>query len=97
MNGHLLIEPLVQDQFIASGNDRYQEIGVVIAYDPDFDSDRMVWNGTTVSEPPKLISVGDKVYFDSWLAAKFPNGNDAFYWLVKWEDIRAVEHAPVPE
>lgn len=36
------------------------------------------------------VSPGDKVYFDSWLAAKYPNGRD-FYWLVKWEDVRAID------
>lgn len=97
VNGHLLIEPLVHEQFIATSQETYQEIGVVIDYDPDFDDDGVVWTGTGVTQPPKLINKGDKVYFDGWLAAKFPNGEDSFLWLVKWEDVRAVSHEEVPE
>jgi len=37
VNGHLLIEPLPQESFIASDRETYQEIGVVIDYDADFD------------------------------------------------------------
>jgi hypothetical protein len=97
VNGHLLIEPLPQESFIASDRETYQEIGVVIDYDEDFDDDTQVWTGTAVAQPPKLINKGDKVYFDSWLAAKFPKDKDSFYWLVKWEDVRGVDYAEIPE
>jgi co-chaperonin GroES (HSP10) len=93
VNGHLLIEPLPQESFIASDRETYQEIGVVIDYDADFEDDTTVWTGTTLSKPPQLINKGDKVYFDSWLAAKFPKDRDSFYWLVEWSNIRAVEYA----
>jgi co-chaperonin GroES (HSP10) len=78
VNGHLLIEPLKHDAFIASERDTYQEIGVVIEVAVEF---------------PEQFTVkkGDKVYFDSWLAAKYPKNDTEFYWLVKWEDVRAVE------
>jgi hypothetical protein len=50
-------------------------------------------DGPNVEDMIKLVGVGDKVYFDSWLAAKYPKeGTDDFYWLVKWDDVRAVEH-----
>ncbi len=76
VNGHLLIEPLKQDTFMAHENGVYQEIGVIIS----------------IPNENYGAKQGDKVYFDSWLAAKYPTGkgND-FYWLVKWDDVRAIE------
>lgn len=98
VNGHLLIEPLPQESFIASSQGAYQEIGIVIDYDEDFDFEHeLQWTGTSVVKPRLMIQKGDKVYFDSWLAAKFPKDQDTDYWLVKWEDVRAVEHETLPE
>ena len=78
VNGHLLIEPVVHSSFIASQKDTYEEIGIVKDFDKKI-------------EP--VFEIGDKVYFDSWLAAKYPTGEgDKYFWLVKWEDVRAVEH-----
>ena len=91
VNGHLLIEPLPQESFIASDRETYQEIGVVIDYDADFDDEGTVWTGTAIAQPPKMINKGDKVYFDSWLAAKFPKDKDSFYWLVEWSNVRAID------
>lgn len=77
VNGHLLIEPIAYEAFIASQRETYQEIGIVID-----------------NSGPDQAPVGSKVYFDSWLAAKFPREKDGeYYWLVKWEDVRAVEYA----
>lgn len=79
VNGHILIEPIVHDDFVMRTDDKYQEIGVVVAYDPEVTHE---------------ISVGDKVYFDAWLAKKYPKAGgkpDEFLWLVKWEHISAVE------
>jgi len=60
VNNHLLIEPIVHDGFMASQNDTYQEIGIVVACP-----------FVHISE----VKVGDKVYFDSWLAAKYPKAD----------------------
>jgi hypothetical protein len=79
VNGHLLIEPLEHEQFMSSTKGTYEEIGIVLAVD----------------ETEFIPKKGDKVYFDSWLAAKYPAGPDKFYWLVKWEDVRAIEHVEV--
>lgn len=74
INGHLLIKPLVHESFTATQNETYQEIGEVIAIDKNIQG----------------IEVGYQVYFDAWLAAKFPSDNpEKPYWLVKYEDIRA--------
>lgn len=37
------------------------------------------------------LKIGDKVYFDSWLIARYPDGKGGEIWLVKFEDIRAYE------
>ena len=79
LNGHLLIKPLVHEAFTFSDHETYEEVGTVLAIDID------------LSTP---IDLGDKVYFDAWLAAKFPSDDpENPYWMVKYEDIRAFEHA----
>ncbi len=90
VNGHLLIEPVKHESFVASQRETFEEIGVVLAIDPDFKQ------GMLLSRE-RWLEIGDKVYFDGWLAAKFPKNDDEWYWLVKWEDVRAVEHAEIPE
>jgi len=79
VNNHLVIEPLKHEEFIPTDHGTYQEIGVVVD------------NGGMVGlDYPKK---GDKVFFDAWLAAKYPKGTEGeYYWLVKWEDVRAVEY-----
>ena len=80
INGHLLIEPIKHEGFMASQNDSYEEIGVVIS------------NGELAPIGFELIpEKGDKVFFDSFLAAKYPKeSGEGYYWLVKYEDIRAL-------
>lgn len=80
VNNHILIEPLSFESFIAEDKKQYQEVGIVRGYSTNL----------------KEINIGDRVYFDSWLASKYPNpegkkGKD-FYWIVSWEDIKAIEH-----
>lgn len=99
VNGHLIIEPIVHDEFIASQNSTFQEIGTVVAFDEDMKLPvaKIGEDGYTVSADLR-IKKGDKVYFDSWLAAKYPKADSKdgeFYWLVKWEDVRAIEHEHV--
>lgn len=78
VNGHLIIEPVKQSGFVASSKEVYDEIGVVVEYDKAIEKELK----------------GARVYFDSWLAAKFPKGDSGeFFWLVKWEDVRAIEYA----
>lgn len=84
VNGHLLIEPVKSEGFMASANTTYEEIGTVIS----------------VSKEVVGIGVGDKVFFDAWLAARYHKEGgtpEEFYWLVKWEDVRAVERHVEPE
>lgn len=96
INGHILIEPLTQEGFIASQKETYEEIGIVL------DDGQIECPHGTITSPLnstgcecfKALRKGDKVFFDSWLAAKYPTGDgEKFFWLVKYEDIRAIEHA----
>lgn len=84
VNNHILIEPVTIKGFIASAKDQYQEIGVVVAKPAHA-------NGKEVLD----IEVGDKVFFDAWLAKKYPKEGTTseYYWLVKWENVTAVEYA----
>lgn len=81
INAHVLIEPIAHDTFVQSNKKTYEEIGIVITR-PKLISDEF---------QDDKINVGDKVYFDSWLAAKYPKGTDEYYWLVPYSSIRAYE------
>lgn len=85
VNGHILIEPIAQSGFVATQNDTYQEIGTIVDVADDIVNNLARSNKT-------LNLIGNRVYFDSWLAAKYPKGEDGFYWLVKWDDVRALEN-----
>jgi co-chaperonin GroES (HSP10) len=90
INNHLIVEPVEHESFIASANGTFDEIGVVKALPPELDG--FEYGSSTTQDLPKRVDVGDKVYFDSWLAAKYPTGEgDKTFWLVNYEDIRAVQ------
>ena len=90
VNKHLLIKPVVHESFIASQKETYEEIGEVLAMDESIGGN----HSSSGMEIEYVVNVGDKVYFDSWLAAKFPGEKEGeHYWLIKFEHIRAVEHA----
>ena len=88
MNGHILISPLEHKSYLPTDKGTYEEIGVVIDA-ADGITEKREWNG---KEYPPELSKGDKVYFDSWLASKFPTGEgDEYFWLVPFKDVKAVE------
>jgi len=92
INNHILIKPLEHDSFIKTDKDTFEEIGVVL----DFDGSDSV--GTSPNPIVGPIRKGCKVYFDSWLAAKYPSEIPGeFYWLVKNEDVRAVSYDALPQ
>ena len=92
VNDHLIIEPIKHESFISSQQETYQEIGRVIATPWENTSGVSGVTVTTSWGGPDKAKVGDKVYFDAWLAAKFPGEKpDEFLWLVRWEDVRAIE------
>lgn len=84
INANLLIEPVVEETAFSTAQAQYEERGVVIALpfkDPDY---------------AQGILVGDTVYFDSWQAARFKNGEGKDIWLVHVDAIRAVEKNESP-
>lgn len=91
-NGHILIEPLKHESFMSSQKETYEEVGLVVDYDKGFILNRIDYGGGQVISQFLELNIGDKVFFDSWLAAKFPKSDNEFFWLVKWEDVRAIEH-----
>lgn len=82
INGHVLIEPVKHESFMASQKETYQEIGVVL----------------DASWPEKDLpfKYGDRVYFDAWLGKKYPKEGSTtdYYWLIRLEDIVAYEQVP---
>ena len=72
INNHLIVEPVEHESFIASADGTFDEIGVVVEVPVELEIDT---TGTTALDQKGLrsaVEVGDKVYFDSWLAAKYP-------------------------
>lgn len=98
LNKHVLIEPIEQESIIASATHIYEEMGIIL----EIAADLTRISGGVGVEPVKFspLEKGDKVFFDSWTAAKYPTGeDDKFYWLVPYESIRMVEtkDEPIPE
>ena len=83
INDHVLIEPVKHESFMFSERETYDEVGTVI----DFDIEGKAGQSN--------LSLGDKVYFDSWLASKFPKNDTEFWWLVPFGSIKAYEPLPV--
>jgi len=73
-NTYIQIEPEEHEGFIARENATYDEIGRVVAID-----EQLVIP----------IQVGDRVFFDSWMASKFPNESGGHYWLVPIDNVKA--------
>lgn len=90
INGHVLIEPVKHESFMASQKETYQEAGTVIDLDEDY-------IGMHKGGGKTLIERGDTVFFDAWLGKKYPRPNEeGFYWLIRISDIVAYERQ-VPE
>lgn len=81
INGYLKIEPVEQDSFMASENTSYEEVGVVVARDENECVD---------------IPVGATVFFDSFMAKKYPVKGEfgRFQWFVHRNEIVKFEYEP---
>lgn len=91
INGHLLVRPVAHETFISSAQTTFQEIAIIMAVPTNGYEE--ITKG--LFDSPKI---GDKIYFDSWLIAKYPDGKDGELWLVKWSDVRAIEtNDTIPE
>ena len=77
LNHHLEIKPIKQDNFIPSSDTTYEEKGEVMSVAKEV--------------PETFVKVGDIVYFDSYLCAKFPDETGAVRYLIETDAIRAKE------
>lgn len=81
LNNYVQIEPQTREDFISSAETTYNEVGTVVE----------VAGGVT------RVTKGDTVYFDSWMAAKYPDGRGGYYWLVPFDNIKAYEQIPTEQ
>jgi hypothetical protein len=63
LNNYVQIEPQAKEDFISSSDTTYNEVGIVIE----------------VADNVPCVNKGDVVYFDSWMASKFPDGKGGYY------------------
>lgn len=82
LNGHVEVRPIREGGVVQRADQKFEEKGVVISWDVP---------GLTKYKPPLPIRVGCIVYFDGWLAAKYNADTDDEKWLIKFDDIRAME------
>ncbi len=89
INKHIQIEPLEEQSYVASSQMTYEEKGTVIAIADD-------WS-RAIPNKWAPFNVGDVVYFDSWVAAKYPDEGGNIRYLVPFDAIRAYERTdPLP-
>jgi len=79
INKYLKIEPVEQTGFISQVKDSYEEIGVVIAKDDSLTN----------------IPLGSRVYFDSYMAKKYPIAGEIgkFQWYIHIDEVVKYEYA----
>ena len=86
INGHVLIEPLKHESFVIGPTETFEEVGIVLDYE---NSDPTL--SSTFSKG--ALRKGAKVYFDAWLAGKYPaEEHGKYYWLVAMKDIKAIDY-----
>lgn len=73
VNRYLKVEPIAHDSFITSERSTYEEIGVVTAKDPEITD----------------IPIGARVFFDSFMAKKYPIAGDdtKHQWFVHYDEV----------
>lgn len=99
INGHVLIQPLVMKRGIAlTSKEIFEEVGIVVDFDANLTEPQTILSNMGSTQTPMEVNVsflqkGYKVYFDAWMAARYPNPDkpEEYFWLVKYEDIRAVD------
>lgn len=76
INGNILIEPITEQTAFSTAQTQYEERGRVISSD---------------IQPGLILEIGTIIYFDSWQAARFKDGEGKEIWLVHIDAVRAVE------
>jgi hypothetical protein len=79
INGYLKIEPVEQDSFMASDRTSYEEVGTVVSRDEYICSN---------------IPIGARVYFDSFMAKKYPVKGEfgKFQWFIHVNEVVKFEY-----
>lgn len=89
VNGHLIVKPKTNKTFLPTEKGTFQEIGIVEAIPQVMTGSYM---GVISYRNEFDVNIGDEVYFDSWLSAKYPTGEgDEEFYLVPWKDVRAIK------
>ena len=79
-NGQIEIRPIEMEGFVSDASGTFEEKGEVISLADDL----------LISNVP-FCKVGDVVYFDSWVSAKFPDEKGEIRYLIPAEYVRAIE------
>ena len=93
INDHVLIKPLEHKTFLPTEKGQYDEVGIVVSMGHnDYGFLLNLFYYFFRNQYSCVLSVDDKVWFDGWLASKYPTGEgDEVFWLVPFKDIKAVE------
>jgi len=75
INKHIEVAPMVQESIISTSDHVYEEKGKVIS----------------IADDVTRVEVGQTVFFDSYLVAKYPDNNNQIRYLVPEDAIRAIE------
>jgi hypothetical protein len=83
LNKYVKIVPLEHKQYLPSDNNSYQEIGKVVNWDKSLTG----------------LVEGCLVYFDSFMAKKYPieGDDDNFQWFIEYSEIVKIEYPDVAE
>lgn len=76
LNSHVEVKPLEQNTVMQSKDITYEEKGVVIS----------------IADEVTRVTIGDTVFFDSWLVAKYVDSEGLERYLVPEAAIRAKEN-----
>jgi len=96
INGNFLIKPIAQKSLFSNG--KYEEMGTVIRKPKDGILPT-IWRWLTWAN----VKVGDRVFFDSWLCSKHSsgeqdeNGEEIYFRLVNYKDLKADDKNEIPE
>lgn len=81
INSHILIEPAKEETAFQTSQQTYEERGKVLAIADDLQE-------YPLATP---FQVGDFVFFDSWVSARYKDAQGNEHWVVPYQHVRAVE------
>lgn len=96
IQGNILIEPIIQETAWSTSQTSYEERGKVLAISDlqtQYASSKDLYED---ADKKTKVQIGDYIYFDSWQAARFKDGEGKEIWLVHIDAVRAVENQDEP-